>query len=113
MTFFCKNCGQELTDEIRFDLGWHCDYPCDTVTHDEDVGIKMKEVKATDESHFVDLFLNTERPFTIWVPDDFNYTKMHKILQERGIFLINTNIDCQEGFICQRESSDQELDSKS
>ncbi len=35
--FKCRNCGQELTDEIRFDLGWHCDYPCDTVTHDEDI----------------------------------------------------------------------------
>lgn len=35
--FKCRNCGSELTDEIRFDLGWHCDYPCDTVTHDEDI----------------------------------------------------------------------------
>jgi|GEM_PF-4224122 hypothetical protein len=35
--FKCRNCGQELTDEIRFDLGWHCDYPCDTVTRDEDI----------------------------------------------------------------------------
>lgn len=35
--FKCRNCGQELTDEIRFDLGWHCHYPCDTVIHDEDI----------------------------------------------------------------------------
>lgn len=32
----CKECNQKLTDEIRFDLGWHCYYPCDNVTRNED-----------------------------------------------------------------------------
>ena len=29
----CKECGCNLTDEIKFDLGWHCMYPCDHVTY--------------------------------------------------------------------------------
>jgi hypothetical protein len=48
--FKCKNCKQELTDEIRFDLGWHCDYPCDTVTHDEDVQPERLNPEACDHS---------------------------------------------------------------
>lgn len=29
----CEECGCDLTDEIKFDLGWHCMYPCDNVTY--------------------------------------------------------------------------------
>lgn len=32
----CSECKQTLTNEIKFDLGWHCQYPCDHVTHKSD-----------------------------------------------------------------------------
>lgn len=73
-----------------------------------------KDLHAKDEAHFVDLYLSNQRPFIIWVPDDFDYEKMHKISQERGIVFIKTNFDHEEGVIClENQSSDQAQDSKS
>lgn len=71
----------------------------------------MQEYTATDETHFVDIFFKAQRPFTIWVPDNFDYSKMHKIAQERGICFVNTHLD-EEGFVCQPQNSVQEKDSK-
>lgn len=32
----CNQCKSILDDSIEFDLGWHCDYPCDNVTHKDE-----------------------------------------------------------------------------
>ena len=32
----CSECQCELTKEIEFDIGWHCNYPCDNVTYKKD-----------------------------------------------------------------------------
>ena len=48
----CKDCGNILTDEIKYDLGWHCPYPCDRVTFfdDEDVISQYKENKMSEKT---------------------------------------------------------------
>ena len=35
----CRECGNILTDEIKYDLGWHCMYPCDNITYIDDIPI--------------------------------------------------------------------------
>lgn len=34
---YCKECKRFLDESIRYDLGWHCYYPCDSVTHKDDL----------------------------------------------------------------------------
>lgn len=70
------------------------------------------DLHATDEAHFVELYLTSQRPCTIWVPDNFDYAKMHKIASERGFVFIKTNIDGDEGIICLNQNSDRVSDSK-
>lgn len=58
------------------------------------------EFIAKDEADFVNIFLNTKGPFTIFVPDDFDYEKMCTISKENGICFVNTYIDNTEKAIC-------------
>lgn len=53
----CKECGCTLTDEIKFDLGWHCMYPCDHVSYFHDDSIVKQVIEMTSclrEKHLDD-----------------------------------------------------------
>lgn len=72
------------------------------------------DLHARDEAHFVELYLNNPRPFTIWIPDNFDHAKMNKIAEENGIVFVNTNINGRSEAICLQinPSSDLEPDSR-
>jgi hypothetical protein len=73
------------------------------------------DVFAETEEEFVDLCLYTQRPCTVWQKSNLNRQKIDEIFKERGIFLLNTNIDGSQEAICLPQgnpSSDQVQDLK-
>lgn len=58
------------------------------------------DVFAETEEEFVDLCLNTRSPCTVWQKGSLDQAKIDEICKERGVFLINTNIDGVGEAIC-------------
>lgn len=59
----------------------------------------MKDVLyvfAEDEEDFVEKYLTTPRPFTIWMKKNLDLKKIHEIAKERGIFFMNMNSEPSE-----------------
>ncbi len=58
------------------------------------------EVYAEDEEDFVEKYFCTPRPCIIWTKPDFDKQKMNKLMENRGYFFMNTNIDGIQDTIC-------------